>query len=463
MALIRWPLLWGGLASLGFYALIHEGYLDGEFARRYFTSHPVEHAEVTLFFIGLAALIVKGIDLASQFAGLDRVTLGEPPAHGQKIEEVGPLLDRLRKSAGNWRENYLPRRLSEALEYIRRKGSADTLDEHLRYASDLDAGRMQASYALVRIIIWAIPILGFLGTVIGITMAIAQLSPDSLESSLPEVVHGLQVAFDTTALALALSIVLMFAQFIADRFETQLLEQVDDRAAGELVGRFEEYGAATDPQAASIRRMADAVIDSTKQLVERQAELWRDSLDAAQAHWTTSSQNAAGQLEASLATAGEQLERTLDGAGERLDQALSANTKRIEGALAGALAVGLKQHAAALTEAERELADKHYQQWREIKDALAASTEAVQNQHGELLKQSDALKQVIEAAGEVRSLERTLNDNLSALSATHNFEETVLSLSAALQLLSAQLHAAGPAAPRGERLSPSRPSAPHAA
>lgn len=452
MALIRWPLLWGGLAALGFYALIHEGYLDGEFSRRYFNGHPVENAEVTLFFIGLAALVVKGIDLAAQFAGLDRVTLGEPPAHGQKIEEARPLLDRLRKSVGNWQENYLPRRLCEALEYIHRKGSADTLDEHLRYASDLDAGRMQASYALVRIIIWAIPILGFLGTVIGITMAIGELSPESLEDSLPQVVHGLQVAFDTTALALALSIVLMFVQFIADRFETQLLERVDDRAALELVGRFEEYGAATDPQAASIRRMADAVIDSTQQLVQRQAELWRDSLDAAQQQWTSSSQNAAEQLEASLATAGE-----------RLDQALSANTKRIEGALAGALAVGLKQHAAALAETERELADKHYQQWREIKDSLSASTEAVKNQHGELIKQGGALKQIIEAAGEVRSLERTLNDNLSALSATHNFEETVLSLSAALQLLSAQLHASGPAAPRGERLSPSRPSAPHAA
>ncbi|MEI2659369.1 MAG: MotA/TolQ/ExbB proton channel family protein [Bifidobacterium adolescentis] len=52
---------------------------------------------------------------------------------------------------------------------------------------------------LIRTITWAVPILGFLGTVIGITMAIANITPDQLESSLGEVTAGLAVAFDTTA------------------------------------------------------------------------------------------------------------------------------------------------------------------------------------------------------------------------------------------------------------------------
>jgi len=40
----------------------------------------------------------------------------------------------------------------------------------LKYLSDLDAAHAQAGYGLFRVIVWAIPITGFLGTVIGITM-----------------------------------------------------------------------------------------------------------------------------------------------------------------------------------------------------------------------------------------------------------------------------------------------------
>ena len=452
MALIRWPILWGSLASLGFYAILHEGYFAGEFSQRYFQSHPVVYVVMTMFFIGMAALLVKGLDLFSQFVSLDRATLGPGPAGGQKTDEVDSLSQRLKAVVDRTSVNYLPRRLFDALDYVRRKGSADGLDEHLRYSSDLDAARMQSSYALVRIIIWAIPILGFLGTVIGITLAIAQLNGADIENSLPSVVHGLKIAFDTTALALALSIILMFSQFIADRFETQLLEQVDDRAAAELVGRFEELGAGTDPQAASVRRMAEAVIASSDRLVERQAKLWRGSLDAAQQQWTSTNAEVARHLETSLSAAGS-----------HLDQLMTANTNRMEKALAGALAMGLKQHATALTEGERQLAEQHYQHWSEVQQALNTSTEAITTQHSELVKQGEILKQVIDATADVKTLEQTLNENLAALSTSHNFEETVLSLSAALQLLSAQLHATGQGAARVELHSKQRASASNAA
>ena len=134
---------------------------------------------------------------------------------------------------------------------MRRKSSAETLDDELRALADYDVDRMHASYSLVRIIVWAIPILGFLGTVIGITLAIAKLSPDQLENSLPEVTAGLGIAFDTTALALALSMVLMFAKFFVERLETRLLMAVDRRVAEELVGRFQTYGTGADPHVAA--------------------------------------------------------------------------------------------------------------------------------------------------------------------------------------------------------------------
>ena len=78
-----------------------------------------------------------------------------------------------------------------------------------------------------RVIIWAIPILGLLGTVIGITSVFANLDIKHFDASLPQVLEGLQVAFDTTGLALAMSMLLMFGQTFVDRFQTAVLSEID--------------------------------------------------------------------------------------------------------------------------------------------------------------------------------------------------------------------------------------------
>ena len=120
------------------------------------------------------------------------------------------------------------------------------LDDELKYLADMDAARQHDSYALVRIIIWATPMLGFLGTVVGITQALGDLDPKmlatSIQTAMDGLLAGLYVAFDTTALALSLSILLMFFQFFVDRVESQLLLMVDTRVNEELGGSFRERG-----------------------------------------------------------------------------------------------------------------------------------------------------------------------------------------------------------------------------
>jgi len=156
--------------------------------------------------------------------------------------------------AGSSRQSYLGRRLRDALQQVQRKGSADGLDNELKYLSDLDAARQQDSYGLVRIVIWATPMLGFLGTVIGITQALAIWTPNSWPRTFRH--DGVPVGrpvreVDTTAVALSLSTSMMFIQFLMDRVETQLLSTVDIRSNEALVGRFAEIGSGSDPHLAS--------------------------------------------------------------------------------------------------------------------------------------------------------------------------------------------------------------------
>ena len=79
--------------------------------------------------------------------------------------------------------------------------SAAGLRLFLRSLADQDSLTLEGSNALVRFITWAIPILGFLGTVLGITGAISGVTPEVLEKSLSTVTDGLSLAFDTTAVA----------------------------------------------------------------------------------------------------------------------------------------------------------------------------------------------------------------------------------------------------------------------
>ena len=71
-------------------------------------------------------------------------------------------------------------------------------------------------------------------------MAIASLTPEALEESMTEVTHGLGVAFDTTAEALALTMILMFIKAWVERMEDDVLAATDARVSEELVGRFQE-------------------------------------------------------------------------------------------------------------------------------------------------------------------------------------------------------------------------------
>jgi hypothetical protein len=63
----------------------------------------------------------------------------------------------------------------------------------------------------------------------------------------------------------------------------------------------------------------------------------------------------------------------------------------------------------------------------------------MQSQQQEFVRQGEVMARVIEATGEVMTLESALNENLQALAGSKNFEDTVMSLAAAIHLLNTRL------------------------
>jgi len=410
LAHLGWPLLLGAALCSVFYVLVYRGPLNLPSVHRYFAAHPVLIIETGLFFVGLAALGLKAFEVLVQYWALNVVRLEEHPAAGQKVDDVGRLIQQFDQQSSSARQSYLGRRVRDVLQAVQRKGSADGLDEELKYLADMDAARQQDSYGLVRIVIWATPMLGFLGTVVGITHALGDLDPQQLATNIQKAMEGLlsglYVAFDTTALALSLSMVLMFLQFLLDRVESQALSLVDTRANEMLVGRFQEAGAGRDPYLTSVERMSGRVLQASEDLVRQQAEIWERTIQAADARWSQLVVSAGGQVQA---------------------------------ALQGALEHSLQNHATELAKVERDAGERAARRWEQLQTALSENARVMRAQQEEMVRQAELMAQVVKATGEVLGLEKALNENLRALSGAKNFEDTVMSLSAAIHLLNARL------------------------
>lgn len=127
------------------------------------------------------------------------------------------------------------KRLLRLLDIWNSTGSSFQLERAADVDVELYELSMTSSFSLPKVLLWAIPIMGFIGTVIGMSQAVGSFDAvlsnadnvDGLKNGLVKVTSGLGTAFDTTYLALVISVVLAFPLNICERNEDRLLSQID--------------------------------------------------------------------------------------------------------------------------------------------------------------------------------------------------------------------------------------------
>jgi biopolymer transport protein ExbB/TolQ len=107
------------------------------------------------------------------------------------------------------RGELLPRALQSGLHRFGATRNIQDVSSAIHDVCELEYGRLDAELSMVRYVAWAIPAIGFLGTVRGIGEALQQ-AHKAVEGDVSGVVSGLGVAFNSTLVALGLSILLMF-------------------------------------------------------------------------------------------------------------------------------------------------------------------------------------------------------------------------------------------------------------
>ncbi len=129
------------------------------------------------------------------------------------------------------RGKLLPRALLAALQRFASTRNVQDVSNAVRAVCDTESDRLDSELSMIRYIAWAIPSIGFIGTVRGIGDALGQ-AYQAVQGNIAGVTTSLGVAFNSTFVALVISIFVMFLmhqlQLVQERLVLDTQHYCDD-------------------------------------------------------------------------------------------------------------------------------------------------------------------------------------------------------------------------------------------
>ena len=128
----------------------------------------------------------------------------------------------------------LPRALRGALNRYGASSSVQDVSNVVRDLCDTEADRLDSELSMVRYISWAIPSIGFIGTVRGIGQALGN-AHEAVAGNIAAVTASLGVAFNSTFIALLISIVIMFLTHQLTLMQERMVLEAQDYCDHNLI------------------------------------------------------------------------------------------------------------------------------------------------------------------------------------------------------------------------------------
>lgn len=207
---------------------------------------PTQYVTVFAAAWGSVILAFKARKLALQRKALQHVVVPEESDFVLSTTTVDDVFDKIYATVDDPKHFVLFNRISVALSNLRNLGRVTDVDEILRSQADHDESIMESSFLLLRGLIWAIPVLGFIGTVLGLSEAVGEFGKvlasagemSEITAALKGVTAGLATAFDTTLVALVAALALqMFATFL-HKNEQEFLDSCTEYCQRNIVNRL---------------------------------------------------------------------------------------------------------------------------------------------------------------------------------------------------------------------------------
>ena len=168
-----------------------------------------QESEVILFFWCLAIMGFKATRLREEHAVFEQTLVQVPAGTSILPEDAREYLRPIQALPEETRACLLPRALIAGLRRFAVTHSVQDVAGAVRETCSSEGDRLDSELSMVRYVAWAIPAIGFIGTVRGIGMALSE-AYRAVEGDIAGVTDALGVAFNSTLVALLLSILLMF-------------------------------------------------------------------------------------------------------------------------------------------------------------------------------------------------------------------------------------------------------------
>jgi biopolymer transport protein ExbB/TolQ len=207
---------------------------------------PTQHAAVFLGFWCAVILVVKSSKLRLQRRSLAYTAIPSDHQFVLSSQTADQVIAQIYSNAEDPERFIVYSRILTAISNLKNLGRVSDVDDILRSVGERDESAHDTSFGLINGFLWAIPVLGFIGTVLGLSVSISSFSSlldaqseiSGIVGSLKEVTAGLSTAFETTLLALVIALVLQLWMTVQKTAEERFLDDCNEYCMKQIVSRI---------------------------------------------------------------------------------------------------------------------------------------------------------------------------------------------------------------------------------
>lgn len=264
-----------------------------------------------------------------------------------------------------------------------------------------DSSSSDSSYSLCRVLIWAIPIMGFIGTVLGLATAVSGFGAmgesadiSVIKEAISQVTVGLGMAFDTTLLALILTVMLMFPLSFIQKNEENLFVEMDNYLDDMFLARLPS----PEQQPIVIENLEDSIEAAFRRYIpdpDRYDEVFTRSIEKAATTVEEKFGNLTKNYEATLKDATGQLAENLSGVTDGLGQSMKG------------------------------VVDDYKQAASELQDATNSSAAKSVDAANQLGSKMEEVAKLAAGIQELLQVEKALEKSMAGISTSEDFKKTL--------------------------------------
>ena len=393
--------------------------------------HPVSEACTMMLFWHLSYMIIRYFARVRPEYWMLRqnvIPAGVTEVSDKEIQMISERAIAMEDKGGS----ILTRRLLLAAAHLQISRDTAELGDLLRRRADADRQRSIVAYLIPKFLVWAMPIFGFIGTVLGIGDAIKGLgvgvsgggttSSGDITAQLGSVASSLGTAFNTTLVALAMSFVALLIQTLVQRQEAQVLADVEDYLTYRLQSRIR-----TETQDVRIENLLREALTDMKELQRRMGEEQQER--ASIGMQTMMSAN--DSLKDALGSIPDLMQQATKSSAD-LMEATRGKLDEMSKSIRNNLGAGIVEVVEKLEEAVQKQSEMGEETMRSLDENAkqlgeqlgAGFSAATADLDKSLAETSEKLGEAVRDGKQIAELQNTLSENLDQLARVHKVEQT---------------------------------------